>query len=180
MATEIHPLTVELIPALAAHFGRHRNESGVNDIHFMPFLPDDPQGPRGASVDCAFLPLDKCGWQRWFCAQDMSTGNIVGHVDLKSDPLQSSMHWCQLGIGIEGAYRGQGLGERLMSRAIDFARHHEQLEWIELRVFANNTPAVSLYQKLGFKTVGVLRDRFRLRGQSIDDIVMVLSIGKTV
>src|SRR5690554_2346997 len=120
MVIEIHPLTEALMPALAAHFGRHREESGVNGVHFMPFLPDDPQGPRGASGDKAFLPLHEPGWQRWFCAQDISTGNIVGHVDLKSEPLQAAMHWCELGIGIEGGYRGQGLGERLMRRAIDF------------------------------------------------------------
>lgn len=177
MPVDIIPLTEQLIPALADHFSRHRKESGVNDFHFMPFLPDDPQGPRGASADRVFLPLDQPGWQRWFCAQDTVTGDIVGHVDIKSEGLRASMHWCELGIGIESAYRGMGLGERLMTRAIDFARQQDRLEWIELRVFANNSPAVSLYKKLGFEFVGILQDRFRLRGQSIDDIVMVLNVG---
>lgn len=63
-----------------------------------------------------------------------------------------------------------------MKHAIDYSREQNGLSWIELRVFANNIPALLLYRKLGFEKAGVLPDRFRLHGQSIDDIIMVLNV----
>ncbi len=52
----------------------------------------------------------------------------------------------------------------------------ESLEWIDLKVFAHNTPARSLYRELGFVDIGVVRDRFRIGGQSIDDVIMTLDL----
>ena len=176
MTIKILPLTPDTLSVLAEHFKRHRAESGLDGVHFMPFAPDDPNGPTGPSSDRPFWSLDTPGWQRWFCAHDTQSGHIVGHVDLKSDPLRTGVHWCHLGIGIERVYRGQGLGEQLMQAAINFVKASPGIDHIELRVFANNTPAVALYKKMGFKEVGTLKDRFRIQGQSIDDTVMVLGI----
>jgi RimJ/RimL family protein N-acetyltransferase len=173
---EIKPLAVETSANLLEHFTRHRRESGVDGMHFMPFAPDDPDGPEGVSVEKVFWPLDKPGWQRWFCAHDTTSGTIIGHVNLKSDSLKAGLHRCELGMGIEKAYRGLGLGKALMERAINFSRGSKELSWIDLRVFAHNSPALALYRKSGFTEVGILRDRFRIQGQSIDDIVMVLNV----
>jgi RimJ/RimL family protein N-acetyltransferase len=174
---DIRALTSQTIPLLTEHFQRHRAESGTGGVHFMPFAADDPDGPTGASADRAFWPLDWPGWQRWFCAHEISSGKIVGHVDLKSDPLKTGLHWIHLGIGIESAYRGQGLGEKLIDSAIGFAKQQHTIACIELRVFANNRPAIALYRKKGFVEIGTLKDRFRLPGQSIDDMIMVLDVG---
>jgi ribosomal protein S18 acetylase RimI-like enzyme len=174
---DIKPLDLHALPLLTEHVKRHRAESGTGGVHFMPFAADDPNGPTGACAERAFWPVDRPGWQRWFCAHDTASGNIVGHVDVKSDPLSAGLHWCHLGIGIETAYRGQGLGERLMDCAIGFVEARPSLSCIELRVFSGNTPAIALYRKKGFVEVGVLKDRFRLQRQSIDDIVMVLYLG---
>ncbi|HTR00530.1 MAG TPA: GNAT family protein, partial [Candidatus Acidoferrum sp.] len=92
------------------------------------------------------------------------------------DALHAGLHRCQLGIGIEGPWRRQGLGERLMQTAIAFAREQPSLQWISLSTFAGNTAARALYQRLGFVEEGVLRDRFRLGGQVIDDVQMILSV----
>lgn len=176
MSIDIKALTSLSFPAFAGHFIRHRAESGTGGVHFMPFAADDPNGPTGACAERAFWPVDRAGWQRWFCAHDTASGNIVGHVDVKSDPLTAGLHWCHLGIGIENAYRGQGLGERLMDCAIGFVEAHPALACIELRVFSGNTP-IALYRKKGFAEVCTLKDRFRLHGRSIDDIIMVRLIG---
>jgi len=177
ISIDIKPLDLHSMSLLTEHVKRHRAESGTDDVHFMPFTADDPYGPTGACAERAFWPVDRPGWQRWFCAHDTDTGKIVGHVDLGSDPLRAGLHWCHLGIGIETAYRGQGVGERLMDCAIAFAQAHPALACIELRVFSDNAPAIALYRKKGFVEVGTLKDRFRLQGQSIDDSVMVLLIG---
>lgn len=163
---------------LAEHFQRHRAESGREGVHFMPFAPDDPDGPRGMTVEKAFLEVNQPGWQRWFCAHNGNTSQIVGHVDLKSDPLRAGLHRCELGIGIEADYRHQGIGHELMSTAIAFIRDCHTIEWIDLKVFSNNLAARSLYRQMGFIEVGTVTDRFRIDSQSIDDVIMTLHMPK--
>ena len=82
-----------------------------------------------------------------------------------------------MGIGIERAFRGQGLGRKLMETAIEFARETPSIEWVDLRVFSHNLNARALYQALGFVEVGVVRDRVRIEGESIDDVMMTLNVG---
>ena len=115
------------------------------------------------------------GWQRWFVAVT-ARGSIVGHVDLKGSRLKTGMHRCLLGIGIERGYRRRGLGRRLMTAAIEFARSAESLSWVDLAVFANNAPARALYKTLGFVEIGTLEDRFRIEGLAIDDVMMSLKV----
>ncbi|MFK7915807.1 MAG: GNAT family N-acetyltransferase [Pseudomonadales bacterium] len=172
----IEPLSAATLPAYQAHFARHRAESGLGDIHFMPFDPDDPDGPRGLDSEAWQWPLQRPGWQRWFLAI-AADGLVVGHVDLKSAPLKTSLHRVTLGIGIERPYRGAGLGRRLMQVAIRFAEEQPELDWLELQAFAHNSPGLALYQSLGFKEIGRVRDRFRIRGQHIDDVHMTLAVG---
>lgn len=176
MQVEIEAFVPASSAVLQAHLARHRGESGNGDIHFMPFVPGASHGPRGIDVDSALLSLDTPGWQRWFCARDRDCGNIVGHVNLKSDGLATGLHRCELGIGIERAYRGQGLGKRLMDCAIAFARNSESLAWIELKVFAHNTAARALYQQVGFEEIGTVPDRFRILGERINDVIMILNV----
>ena len=173
----IEPLSAGRLLAYQAHFARHRAESGVGDIHFMPFDPDDSEGPKGLDSEAWRWSMDQPGWQRWFLAV-AADDQVVGHVDLKSSPLKTSQHRVTLGIGIERAWRGAGLGRRLMQFAIEFARQQPQLEWLELQTFAHNTPGLRLYESLGFVEIGRIRDRFRIQGQQIDDVHMTLAVGR--
>lgn len=172
----IKPFNQDVAAVLIAHFDRHKRESGVDGNYFMPFAPNDPEGPKGISVASARLPLSEPGWQRWFYAEDEATGRIIGHVNLKQDGLRAALHRCELGIGIEAAYRGAGLGRQLMLTAIEFARAEPGLQWIDIRVFASNTRARRLYQSLGFVEIGEVKDRFRIDGVSISDVLMVLDL----
>ena len=176
MSYAIRPLIRADAAGFQRHFVRHRAESGRGDHHFMPFAPDDPDGPDGLDVDALNRALNEPGWQRWFVALDDRT-NIVGHVDLKGDGLKTGQHRCELGIGIERGYRGAGLGRRLMATAIEFARGIETLTWIDLRVFSHNAAGRALYLAMGFSEAGTLVDRFRIEGQTVDDVIMTLKVG---
>ena len=172
----IRPLTLRDLPRYEAHAKRHRGESGQDDFHFWPFEPNDLSGPKGLSADALERPLSDIAWQRCFAAFSADESSIVGDVNLKGDGLRTGLHRCELGIGIERPYRSQGLGRKLMATAIEFAASTKSLEWIDLKVFAHNTAARTLYRKLGFVETGVVRDRFRIGGQSIDDVMMTLDL----
>lgn len=176
----ISRLSTDAIALFDQHFARHRAESGREDCHFMPFAPDDDEGPKGLDANLFELTLDTPGWQRWWVARRNQHGDIVGHVDLKGDHLKTGMHRCELGIGIERAYRGQGLGRRLMQTAIEFARNAPSISWLDLRVFAHNEIARGLYLNQGFVEQGTVLDRFRIDTASIDDVLMTLDVGRDV
>jgi len=179
LRTIIESLTVACVDELRDHFDRHHAESGRGDPHFMPFEPTAPEGPKGLDVDGLTRPLSERGWQRWFIARDPASC-IIGHVNLKGDGLAVGLHRCELGIGIERPYRGQGLGRRLMHTAIDHARRAGSLAWVDLRAFAHNHAALELYRSLGFVEIGRMEDRFRIGGESVDDVIMVLDVsGRT-
>ncbi len=183
MIGSIEPLTPDKVDALRSHLARHRKESGLDGNHFMPFAPSDPNGPKGLDVQCVELGYQELGWQRWFVVQDAGEEakqdgeeRIVAHISLKSAPLRTALHRCEVGVGIEVPYRGKGLGRALMQHAIAFAEQVPSLAWIDLHVFAHNTPAVALYRDLGFVEVGCWTDRFRIDGQALDELVMALPV----
>ena len=176
MSYSVRPFSPEDLAALQAHLARHRAESGRGDPHFMPFAPGNLQRPREFDLAATEKALTEVGWQRWFVAVGKS-GEIVGNLDLKGDSLETGLHRCELGIGIERRHRRAGLGRRLMEAAIEFAREAETLTWLDLRVFGHNLPAMALYRCLGFSEIGKVEDRFRVEGQVIDDLLMTLRVG---
>ncbi|MEM1230869.1 MAG: GNAT family protein [Pseudomonadota bacterium] len=178
------PLSKALLEPLAAHLKRHTAESGRDgDRVFMPFEPGTDQGPSGIDPARWQLPLTQPGWQRWFVALSSEVSpeaRVVGHLDLKGEALPTARHRCELGIGIERAYRGAGLGRTLMQRGIDFARAAPELDWLDLRVFRHNAPARALYEALGFTLLGMVPDRVRVAGQKIDDCLMTLPVSPEI
>ncbi len=161
--------------ALGEHLRRHKAESGIDGIHFMPYLPNSGDGPSSADLEATDIAIGEPGWQRWFVVE-AGDGRIVGHLDLRGDRLRTANHRCALGIGIETAYRSAGIGRQLIQCAIDFARAHPPLAWIELWVFGHNAAAIALYQRMGFETIGTTPDQFRFGEQRVDDLHMVLKL----
>jgi ribosomal protein S18 acetylase RimI-like enzyme len=141
----------------------------------MPFDTKAGDRPRGVDFSTLDKPTSDPGWQRWFLAVEEEAG-IVGHVDLKGGSIRSALHRCVLGVGIEKPWRGQGLGERLMNTAIDFARSIPLIDWVDLGVFSGNERAKGLYDRLGFQEVGRREDAFRIGEVSVTDILMALPV----
>ena len=102
---------------------------------------------------------------------------VVGHLELRGGRVLAEMHRATLGMGLLGAYTGQGHGSRLVEAAVRWARDEAGLRWIDLGVFAGNTPARKLYARMGFVEIGQRPDAFRLdAGPSIDDVQMTLKL----
>ena len=53
-------------------------------------------------------------------------------------------------IVIDEAYRGKGLGKKIVLYMLKIARDNYQLNKIKISVFSENTPALLLYTQLGF------------------------------
>ncbi len=75
-------------------------------------------------------------------------------------------------LGIPAQYQGRGYGGTAISLILDFAFNEINLHRVWLFVFGFNTPAIGLYEKLGFQHEGRLRESAFRDGQYWDAFLM--------
>ncbi|MFZ1060690.1 MAG: arsinothricin resistance N-acetyltransferase ArsN1 family A [Candidatus Rokuibacteriota bacterium] len=99
-------------------------------------------------------------------------GDVVGWGSLNVfSPRKAYDSVADFSIYIERGWRGKGVGSRLLERLIELARelgYHK----LVLSAFPWNTGGMALYQKLGFRTVGIYKEQGRLDGKWVDTIIM--------
>lgn len=102
---------------------------------------------------------------------------VVGWCDVTPNRRALFAHTGELGMGILKAYRGQGLGRRLIEATL--AKSAEiGLKRVELEVYAHNTNAIALYERMGFVHEGRKKRAAHLDQGYIDVLVMALWIGE--
>jgi ribosomal protein S18 acetylase RimI-like enzyme len=94
---------------------------------------------------------------------------IVGWCDVIPKPYEGHRHTGSLGMGLLPAYRGRGLGARLLEEALR-ACIAQGLTRIELEVYRSNRSAIALYERRGFVHEGCKR-RGRLLDGQVDDVL---------
>ena len=99
-------------------------------------------------------------------------GEVVGWCDICRDSVPVNAHCGSLGIGLLPAFRGQGIGRRLLNATLETA-DREGFVRVELTAHAENLNAISLYERTGFITEGVKRDAILLSGRYSDCVLMV-------
>ena len=80
-------------------------------------------------------------------------------------------HVADFSVYVERGWRGKGVGRVLLARLIELGREHGYHKLV-LSAFPFNKPGVALYEKLGFRTVGVYHEQGLLDGQWVDTIIM--------
>jgi ribosomal protein S18 acetylase RimI-like enzyme len=78
----------------------------------------------------------------------------------------------ELGMLVDRAWRGRGVGSALVQAAIDRARERD-LHKLCLEVFAHNTAAIGLYRKFGFVEEGRRRQQYRRASGELWDSIMM-------
>ena len=104
----------------------------------------------------------------------VAAGQIVGRLNIRGGKRSATQHCGTLGISVANGWRNQGIGTRLMEAALQWARSSGMITRLELFVFAENAPAIHLYQKFGFQLEGRLRNSVFRDGAYHDDLVMGL------
>ena len=79
-------------------------------------------------------------------------------------------------VYVERGWRGKGVGRIVLARLIELAREHG-FHKMALSAFPTNTGGMALYEKLGFRTVGVYREQGMLDGVWVDTIIMEKLLG---
>ena len=74
-------------------------------------------------------------------------------------------------IYVEREWRGKGAGSQLLSRLVDLAREHGYHKLV-LSMLPWNAAGLALYERFGFRTVGVYREQGQLDGHWVDTVIM--------
>jgi len=98
---------------------------------------------------------------------------IVGIVNLGTFPQRPRRkHAGAIGICVHEEWQGKGVGAALMRAILDLSDNWLNLTRLELEVYADNEPALHLYERFGFEVEGRLRQHAFRDGQYVDSIVM--------
>ena len=100
---------------------------------------------------------------------------VVGNAIVERNKILRYNHRAEISITVLKDYWGQGIGSELMRRMISFAENTgARILYLEVR--ADNTRAISLYEKFGFKSIGIYPDFFKINGNYYDASLMMLKL----
>jgi ribosomal protein S18 acetylase RimI-like enzyme len=100
---------------------------------------------------------------------------LIGITGFNRMARQRAMHRGEIvQVYVDSNYRGQNIGEKLIRHALEYAFNLDGLEQIQLSVITGNKPAVSPYERIGFKTFGIQPRYFKVGDTYMDQQFMQL------
>lgn len=127
--------------------------SAADEAAYLAQLENTPDG---------VMFLAKCG------------GEIVGEAALSRLPRRMR-HRGDCSIAVAKACWNRGVGSRLLAQILAFARANSYAI-LDLQVRCDNTAAIHLYEKYGFRKLCTYPAFFRIGGQPIDFDLMYLPL----
>ncbi|HDR7854648.1 GNAT family N-acetyltransferase [Bacillus paranthracis] len=102
---------------------------------------------------------------------------IVGFLSFSRNPMERLHHVGSFGMGIKKEFCNYGIGTKMLSYLINWAKAQKGLEKICLGVLSNNKRAIHVYKKLGFQEEGRQIKQIKFEnGEYADDILMALHL----
>lgn len=97
---------------------------------------------------------------------------IVGYSRCEGNVLKRFAHKVEFGVAVLKDYWGYGIGKNLLKQSIAWA-DSSGIKKITLNVLETNEKAIQLYETVGFKTEGILKnDKVLSDGQYYNTVIM--------
>lgn len=161
-------------------------------VELAPLREDDSAAlfswinERGLVVLSApFRPVSAVDHDRWFQTirsrpdvrifgiRLLEDDRLVGSCQLHSIDEEHRSAEVQIRIG-DGDARGRGIGTEATRLLLRCAFRELDLHRVSLHVFATNGPARRLYERVGFREEGLLREAARIEGEWVDVVLMAI------
>jgi putative acetyltransferase len=97
---------------------------------------------------------------------------VAGTAALQVFANHRLRHSASIGMMVHKDYQGMGIGNALLTALLDIADNWLMLVRVELEVFVDNTAAIHLYKKHGFKVEGTRQCASIRNGVYADDYLM--------
>ena len=146
-----------------------------SDVPALCSIANDP-GYRWGTMRLPYQSPEQTA--RWFSELGVDDhllvavldGEVVGNGGLHHQRGRRA-HVALLGMGLREPVHRRGVGTALLAALIDLADDWLNLKRLELTVFVDNQPAITLYERLGFVRGGLVAYAFRA-GQFVDALAM--------
>ena len=99
-------------------------------------------------------------------------GEFLGLVRI--DRIDAINRNCAVGLDLVPAYRGKGISAKVYAWLLDYLFHQLNMHMVYLEVLESNERAIHVYERLGFRVDGRLRQRIFRNGTYEDSILMSL------
>jgi len=119
----------------------------------------------------AFLDAIGSKFHRIYCLKqkDCESERLLGYIGWTSVAGEAEI----TNVAIDGKFRRRGYGAVLMERALS-ALEGEGNDKVFLEVRAGNVPAVGLYEKFGFREIGIRKNFYRFPTEDARLMVKIL------
>ena len=120
--------------------------------------------------------LDEATGEQFFSSQSYcgvaadENGNVSGLYILHPNNIGRCGHICNASYAVSSSCRGQHIGEKLVRDCIQKAKECGFLILQFNAVVETNTHARHLYERIGFKQLGVIPNGFRMKNGSYENI----------
>ncbi|MGN1128010.1 MAG: GNAT family N-acetyltransferase [Candidatus Flemingiibacterium sp.] len=101
-----------------------------------------------------------------FVGEDEASRVLAGNCALSFNSRRKTAHRASIGIALKKEFWGLGIGTNLM-RELDLAARERGVSQLELEFIEGNNRARALYEKSGFRIVGVHPNAFRMSDGSL-------------
>ena len=101
-------------------------------------------------------------------------GKIAGNCEVVRRTQLKLRHRANIGVALTKEFWGLGIGTAMFQELIHIAGGWEGLAQMELEFVEGNARARALYEKMGFRIVGVRPDAFRFQDGSLRSEYMMI------
>ncbi len=110
-----------------------------------------------------------------FMICELNSGNSVGAIDLYDADFRHGNASIGILIGDVTA-RNKGYAAQALQLMTEYAEKILDLYNVQCSIQASNVESIQLFEKVGFKKVGVRKDWFRMNGKREDEIIYQLCL----
>jgi len=100
---------------------------------------------------------------------------VVGWVHLEVPEIDKLSHTAELTIGLVDAYRGHGIGGRLLERGLEWADKRD-LAKVYNSIPATNQGAIDFFEAHGGEIEAVREDHYRIDGEPVDEVMTAIDV----
>lgn len=103
-------------------------------------------------------------------------GKVLGGVDVDREEGEAQQHIGDIGIVLAKEIRNMGLGTKLINTVYELAKQKMGIEVMRIEYVKGNEAAKHVYEKLGFKEIGVLPKARKSKGKYNDEVLLYKEI----
>lgn len=100
-----------------------------------------------------------------------SNGALIGFLGATGSPIRRLRHSANVFLGVLRDHWGHGVATALMTEIVRWAPT-VSISRLELQVMKQNTRAIEVYQRMGFRVEGERRRAYIVNDEDVDDLLM--------